>query len=68
MKTKTGGKYTKKNIVLGDGGIWMNFIFSFSKMLFNIVSFKIKINRETITLVSTGNEAFLIIESPQPGT
>lgn len=68
MMTKTGGKYTKKNIVLGDGGIWLNFILSFSKMLFNIVSFKIKINRETITSVSTGNEVLLVVESPQPGT
>lgn len=62
MKTKTGGKYTRKNIVLDDA-IWLNFISSFSKRLLNIFSFKIKINIETITSVSTGNEVLLIIES-----
>lgn len=37
---------------------WLNFISSFSKMSFNIFSFKIKINRKTRTSVSTGNEVF----------
>ena len=41
MKTKTGGIHNKKNIMLGDGRMWLSFIFSFSKMLLNIFSFKI---------------------------
>ena len=40
MKTKIGGKHIKKNIVLGDG--MAGFYFLFSKMLFNIFSFKKK--------------------------
>ena len=31
MKTKIGGKHIKKNIVLGDGSVWLSFIFCFQK-------------------------------------
>ena len=29
MKTKIGGKHIKKNIVVGDGSVWLSFIFCF---------------------------------------
>lgn len=46
MKTKIGGKHIKKNIVLGDGSVWLGFIFCFQKCC--LISSHLKKKKKTV--------------------